>query len=201
MTIRSVDSPEFRRWFGASKVVDEAGQPLVVYHGGFDVAGATKPEFRISKRSGYGSGIYFTPSRAYAEQYTRHTGNADPVENGVIGEYLLKVEHPFLVWSSGYTGDILVRLGWDEERATEYIEREYERYGGIAQVFQRAVQAKGFDGLFVLAKRFSSGDAPGRLDVERDVDEIVVFEKTQVKSVFNRGTWEPWSANVLRGSR
>jgi len=201
MTIRPVDSPEFRRWFGTSKVLNDRGEPLVVYHGGFDVAGAKKPEFRVSKRSGYGSGIYFTPKREYAEKYTRETGNAETVENGVIGEYLLKVEHPLLVWSSGYPGDILVRLGWDEERANEYIEREYERYGGIAQVFQRAAQARGFDGLFVLAKRFPPGDDPGQLDVARDVDEIVIFEKTQVKSVFNRGTWEPWSANVLKGSR
>lgn len=201
MTIRSVDSPEFRRWFGDSKVVDELGQPLVVYHGGFDVAGAKKPEFRISKRSGYGSGIYFTPNREYAEPYTRETGEAEPVANGVIGEYLLKVERPFLVWSSAYGDDILVRLGWDRERALEFLEREYERYGGIAQVFQRAAQLKGFDGLFVLAKRFPPGEAPSRLDVRTDVTEIVVFEKTQVKSVFNRGTWDPRSANVLRGAR
>jgi ADP-Ribosyltransferase in polyvalent proteins len=29
----SLDSPEFNNWFGDSKVVDEAGKPLVVYHG------------------------------------------------------------------------------------------------------------------------------------------------------------------------
>lgn len=28
-----VDTPEFKRWFGASKVVDPSGLPLVVYHG------------------------------------------------------------------------------------------------------------------------------------------------------------------------
>ena len=35
-----VETPAFRAWFGDSKVVDENGQPLVVYHGtksNFDV--------------------------------------------------------------------------------------------------------------------------------------------------------------------
>jgi hypothetical protein len=30
------DTPAFKKWFGDSKVVDADGQPLVVYHGGFD---------------------------------------------------------------------------------------------------------------------------------------------------------------------
>ncbi len=29
----NIDTPEFRKWFGDSKVVDESGKPLVVYHG------------------------------------------------------------------------------------------------------------------------------------------------------------------------
>ncbi len=31
--IRQIDTPEFKKWFGDSKVVDENGNPLVVYHG------------------------------------------------------------------------------------------------------------------------------------------------------------------------
>ena len=30
---RQVATPEFKRWFGDSKVVDRDGEPLVVYHG------------------------------------------------------------------------------------------------------------------------------------------------------------------------
>lgn len=29
----ATDTPEFKKWFGDSKVVDKAGQPLVVHHG------------------------------------------------------------------------------------------------------------------------------------------------------------------------
>ena len=31
--VSPLDNPAFRRWFGDSKVVDERGEPLVVYHG------------------------------------------------------------------------------------------------------------------------------------------------------------------------
>ena len=30
---KGTDSPYFKKWFGKSKVVDENGEPLVVYHG------------------------------------------------------------------------------------------------------------------------------------------------------------------------
>jgi hypothetical protein len=33
---RQTDTPQFKKWFGDSKVVDKNGDPLVVYHGGFD---------------------------------------------------------------------------------------------------------------------------------------------------------------------
>jgi GGDEF domain-containing protein len=49
------DTPEFRRWFGDSKVVDEAGKPLVVYHG----TDADFDTFRDSFAGPAGEGFYF----------------------------------------------------------------------------------------------------------------------------------------------
>jgi hypothetical protein len=54
VTIRPVDSPEFRRWFGASKVVDERGQPLVVYHG------TRRTGFDTFRPRGGGRALFFT---------------------------------------------------------------------------------------------------------------------------------------------
>ena len=48
----------FYKWFGDSKVVDEQGRPLVVYHG-------TSAEFETFNESE--AGIYFTTDRTYAE--------------------------------------------------------------------------------------------------------------------------------------
>lgn len=61
-------TPAFRRWFGDSKVVDENGEPLVVYHGtisgGFSAF--TVPENDRSKPPG----IFFTDYLPMAKAYT-----------------------------------------------------------------------------------------------------------------------------------
>ena len=45
-----VDTPEFKHWFGDSKVVDKDGKPLVVYHG----TDADIKKFDFSKTTGIG---------------------------------------------------------------------------------------------------------------------------------------------------
>lgn len=71
-----VRTPEFKKWFGdwendpesASKVVDENGEPLVVYHG-------SKKDFtifdkdKISNSTKWGKGFYFTNDYNYAKSY------------------------------------------------------------------------------------------------------------------------------------
>jgi len=75
-----VRTPEFKAWFGdwendpknASKIVDENGEPLVVYHG----SGTKNIENFDSEKSGsiqysdWGNGIYFTPHKSTADYYS-----------------------------------------------------------------------------------------------------------------------------------
>jgi hypothetical protein len=74
---RLVRTPEFKAWFGdwenapetASKVVDENGEPLVVYHGtenSFNVFS----EYGLTDTGWYGLGFYFTPSKKMAKEWT-----------------------------------------------------------------------------------------------------------------------------------
>lgn len=65
---RNIDTQAFRDWFGDSKVVDESGEPLVVYHGtrkggfgAFDVDGRGKTS---------GTGAFFTESKHGASTYS-----------------------------------------------------------------------------------------------------------------------------------
>lgn len=70
----------FKAWFGdwendsehASKVLDENGEPLVVYHGtpnhGFTVFDAKRQGERDP--GDFGKGFYFTPSKEYAKTYS-----------------------------------------------------------------------------------------------------------------------------------
>jgi hypothetical protein len=78
------DTPEFKNWFGDSKVVDESGKPLVVYHGvrsGKQIdkflqkgdLGYKKADYSIAK-----AGIYFTDKPHLAKSYA---GDSGQVEN------------------------------------------------------------------------------------------------------------------------
>lgn len=72
---KMVRTEAFKEWFGESMVVDENGEPLVLYHGSskkfdkFEISkvGANSGE---NKDSGYfGTGFYFTPHQGLAEKY------------------------------------------------------------------------------------------------------------------------------------
>lgn len=66
-------NPDFKKWFGKSKVTDSTGKPLVVYHGTthdfttFDPSKTTKDSF-------YGQGLYFTSSKMDLENYASDVG-------------------------------------------------------------------------------------------------------------------------------
>ena len=60
-------SENFRLWFGASKVVDSAGKPLVVYHGG------KKPVIKEFKNK---HGVhYFSPNMEHAQMFAMEHGH------------------------------------------------------------------------------------------------------------------------------
>lgn len=61
---------EFKQWFGDSKVVDDKGQPLVVYHG-------TNEEFsefdiRKARNGRWGKGFYFADTPERAKEYGKN---------------------------------------------------------------------------------------------------------------------------------
>ena len=61
-TLDPTQTPEFKRWFGRSKVVNSDGTPRVVYHGSTHVF----EKFDISRANAegyYGKGFYFTDSK------------------------------------------------------------------------------------------------------------------------------------------
>ena len=64
------DTPAFKEWFGNSKVVDENGNPLVVYHGSGTTFWEFKTEFTGLGNDQYGSGFYFTTDKETADIYT-----------------------------------------------------------------------------------------------------------------------------------
>ena len=95
-----VRTKAFKEWFGdweddaenASKVVDENGEPLVVYHGTPN-KGFTKFEQKPTKRY-TGEGFYFTADKEYAEVYRRESRQREIAENSGIYEVFLNIKNP-----------------------------------------------------------------------------------------------------------
>ena len=87
------DSEAFKEWFGDSKVVDEDGNPLRVYHG----SDRSFEQFRISAGM-YGMGYYFTDSTVgtdtSANHYATNKGRKDSYGAQIYPVYL-SIQNPF----------------------------------------------------------------------------------------------------------
>lgn len=154
-----VSSEVFKRWFGDSKVVDENGQPLVVYHG-------TNADFDIFSKEKIkrGTGFWFSSNKEMSKEY------------GDIKEFYLSVKNPIDV---NKNRNDFIRLA--KEAMPEIPNDVSEHYiitdalGSTA--FKEYLQNKGYDAI-------SLGDS------------YVVFEPNQIKSVNNRGTFDPSNDNI-----
>lgn len=80
----ATDSEAFKRWFGDSKVVDENGEPLVVYHG------TRKAGFMVFDTDGRGktdgTGAFFTESLRGASTYSGTMRQANPIDTQMVVE-------------------------------------------------------------------------------------------------------------------
>ena len=90
------NTPEFKAWFGDSKVVDDQGNPLVVYHGSRHNADIKKFSAAKSEQTSAERGIYFTDSAKSADQYASQWGDAGPEDGGSIYPVYLKIEKPYI---------------------------------------------------------------------------------------------------------
>jgi hypothetical protein len=85
-------SPAFRRWFGASKVVDAEGQPLMVYHGTAVDFGAF--DTRGGRGKTFGTGAFFSSNPATASSYAGGEG-------GHLKPVYLSLQHPAVIDAGG----------------------------------------------------------------------------------------------------
>lgn len=90
------DSPEFKRWFGDSKVVDGEGSPLVVYHGtDADFTAFSREKLgRVWGDRGFRStrlGFFFTDDTRVAEYYARQAAAKEDTETSGDGARILPV--------------------------------------------------------------------------------------------------------------
>jgi hypothetical protein len=184
---KGTESKYFKRWFGDSKVVDESGKPLVVYHGtnnNFNEfeqkPGANSSIFGVeeTKRSGY----FFTPEEDFATQYGT---NVMPV--------YLSIKNPTEITYGGFSVSDVEKLSsvginskWLQQHDAY---NSWEMFDGEdGKHLTDKLKTLGYDGVIMLE--------PGnRLNQYHRV--YVAFSNTQIKSATgNRGTFDPNNPDI-----
>ena len=87
-SLRDRATANFKRWFGDSKVVDENGEPLVVYHG------TANDITKFDDRSIYEGGIYFTANPRYAGGRARIAQGMGKGESQNVMPVYVRIEKP-----------------------------------------------------------------------------------------------------------
>jgi hypothetical protein len=164
-------SPEFKKFYQNSVLIDESGNPIVLYHG------TTKDieSFKAGKEGGsLGNGIYLTPSQDFAEEYAKEEGG------NVIPVYA-HITNPLVIDGSISRDpmiEALVRLGVDRDKADQIVEKAYEDKGYITNEVKSRATKQGFDGILQYK--------------DRNLTELVAFSPNQIKSaVSNTGEFDP----------
>jgi len=167
----------FSKWFGDSKVVDENGEPLVVYHGTVgDFSEFSMKEYGTNFTGDYGIGFYFTQdpkvASGYADSADFIAGHKSGKSGGAnVMPVYLKMENPLIVKKSFGTGDLWKKVPGAKTK----------------QELTDGLISQGYDGVIV----------DGGIVGSRYISEAVVFNPEQIKSATgNTGTFDPDNADI-----
>ncbi|MER8967726.1 D-Ala-D-Ala carboxypeptidase family metallohydrolase [Mesorhizobium sp. M0808] len=191
------ETPAFKNWFGESKVVDAQGKPLVVYHGTQANFEAFDPKRAGRLDSGFlGEGVYFSTDPDTANYYAN--SGVDEGQN-IIPAYL-SIKNPYM-WQKktrGVRGVVMQGSKLPDDLHDAVIERTEFAYDenaewdaaaerDMSRALTEVLKERGYDGVIA--------------DVGGGELEIVAFEPTQIKSVNNRGTFDPADARISYAMR
>lgn len=225
-----VTKPAFKRWFGNSKVADEKGQPIVVYHQTSKTAEpvimsegfrADRPMARRNDDQ-VPDGLFFKPTDADIG-----VGSSNKADRAQIPVYL-SMKNPLMVSDRSQITEMIndpeyTRLAkiyddlgkslaaefdakwndkefmkddaaWDAFSEKWQARVDTEQPAAAAAARQRLTQVlreRGYDGM-IIEKDAGSGN--------RSTKTYIVLDPTQVKSVFNKGTWNPNDPRILHGA-
>jgi hypothetical protein len=206
----SVVSPAFKAWFGASRIVDASGAPMVVYHG--TKAGdfeSFKPNFRKGEQLGFG--IHFAKDRSFAERYASDPDVSRRGRAPKVYEVYLSVQRPLFADALVVEGTpefalakklagkrLLTNLNEHEIRVA-YMQNAIDQT--TPQRAEKLIREAGYDGVVYEASLMSRGGPVGdHRGVWRRSDasiSYIVFEPSQIKSATsNVGTFNPGDLRI-----
>ena len=187
----STNSEAFKRWFGDSKVVDERGDPLTVYHG----TGQEFTEFSADKRGlnfsdgASQNGFFFSQSRDDADFFAGKAGGDRLVQAYVRIENPYIIDNEVLSESESQWLSDLERSDPDQHEF-QVETKQYQNSADINPGLERAI----IDGL-------DSFQHDGVIvDLEGDFADrwFIVEDGKQIKSATNnRGTFDPEDPNIM----
>ena len=187
---KQVRTQFFKDWFGdwqnnpenASKVVDENGEPMVVYHGSPDARFmSSDATFKSqAERYGFGSPVgvhWFASSEQTAKTYAdeRRAFDYQNAEPGIVAAFL-NIRDAIEINANGQK--------W----------REAQKVGKTSSVIDKA-QTEGRDG--VIIENVKDDYQTGAIKGSRATTTFSVFSSTQIKSAIgNAGTFSPRSNRI-----
>lgn len=204
----TVRTENFKNWFGdwqnspesASKILDENGEPLTVYHG----TDKTFSEFIANYAEGWGTGMYFTDN---SEQASQEFGS------NVIGAFL-KVTKPFDGSLSKIRGEVettstyneYIEEGWNKltssEKEGDYdgsIEEYRNDTNRMAEFMEAYEEGENTDSVNDALKELGYDGIVAEDSNSIDGLEIVTFESNQIKSsTENFGEFSSETGNIYK---
>lgn len=182
-----LNTPAFKNWFGDSKVVDDKGQPLVVYHGTSKEFEAFDPNAPVASEKSGLNAIFVTTDPEFANQYAK-------LRNGKVMPLYASVKKPWDYQNPNDMKAFQKHLGLTEE------DLKYPQ--GFDEGEQYLLAAKG-DWSFIESNTFQDflkkNNYDGFFLEENGVRNLGIYKPEQLKSVFNKGTWNPKDPRISYG--
>jgi len=217
---RQTDTPEFKRWFGNSKVVNEDGSPKVMYHGTVNFEGNVFKPSKKTNRAGNPDGYYFTSDPQDAAGYVhdlkyvadrlknpeKYDKNEPiPYEEGaeLIPVYL-SIKNPFVKGSKVtpemlrvYKEEVVKANSHLGERAKEYAEDKAEimkEYANTGRKYAPGIFPNITFPTDAMQRVLKAGGYDGFQD---GGSHWVAFDSNQIKSATgNTGAFNPEEADI-----
>ena len=206
--------PAAEREANLQKFRELSKAPMRLYHGTTATEGGKGQEairiLKPSKEGALGSGAYLTPKPNFAGEYSfpkdisdaarasiqsgidngeifrRGSGNILPVFAQLKNPLILEgIKPPGAMYSGDPMVEALKKLGMDEDKASNMVEKAYENRGYIGKQVQSRAQAQGYDGIM----QYRDGE----------LMEVLPFSSNQVKSAIgNEGTYDIYSPELSK---
>lgn len=174
---RQTASEAFAKWFGDSKVVDDNGEPLRVYHGttkDFAAFDPNAPRTAIPL-----PGMFFSPDPEVASLYASYGRELRDYEGFFVGAEGGNVKPVYLSMQNPMDID-----------ASDGVNRGLVPGSVIREMIEDA-QRKGHDGVILRGWRDGSGPV-----------QYIVFRPEQIKSAIgNDGSFDPTNPDITRSPR